>query len=211
MVDVGVMNSPDYWKNQSVQWLDELLSKASRNGVLDKRIDNGITDIDIAFDVLKDAGIIGSLDYWKRLLKEDAVQYLENLLINIANKCRILLEKIVHAEARGESEHGQRLVANVILNRHNSKNFPNGIHNIVFQNGVNSKGDLVYQFSPIADGAYAKAIPSESVKNAVTKVLDGWDESKSALYFRTVKGVEGSWHEQALKRVLTHGNHVFFL
>jgi len=210
MVAIGVINSPDYWRNQSVQWLDELLSKASKNGVLDSRIDNGIIDIDIAFDVLKDAGIIDSPDYWKGLLKEDRVQYLENLLINIANKCRIVLEKIVHAEARGESEHGQRLVVNVILNRHNSKNFPNGIHNIVFQNGVNSKGDLVYQFSPIADGAYAKAIPSESVKNAVTKVLDGWDESKGSLYFRTVKGLEGSWHQQALTELFRHGCHVFF-
>ena len=104
MVALGVINSPDYWRNQSVQWLDELLSKASGDGVLDSRIDNGIIDIDIAFDVLKDAGIIDSPDYWKGLLKEDRVQYLENLLINIANKCRSVLEKIVHAEARGESE-----------------------------------------------------------------------------------------------------------
>ena len=124
MVALGVINSPDYWRNQSVQWLDEPLSKASRDGILDKRIDNGITDIDIAFDVLIDAGIIDSLDYWKRLLKEGSVQYLENLLINIANKCCIVLEKIVHAEARGEDLEGQCLVANVILNRHNRKNFP---------------------------------------------------------------------------------------
>ena len=202
VVDIGVMNSPDYWRNQSAQWLDELLSKASRDGVLDKRIDNGITDIDIAFDVLKDAGIIDSPDYWRRLLKEGSVQYLENLLINIANKCRIVLEKIVHAEARGEDERGQRLVANVILNRHNSKNFPNGIHNIVFQTN---------QFQPTRDGSYQKSIPSESVKMAVNQALSGIDESKGALYFRSIRGLEGSWHATSLTHLFTHCNHAFFL
>jgi len=48
------------------------------------------------------------------------------------------------------------------------------------------------------------------VKNAVTKVLDGWDESKGSLYFRTVKGLEGSWHASSLTHLFTHQNHVFF-
>ena len=137
------------------------ITNATKDGILDKRIDNGIIDFGIAIGVLVEAGIIKSPDYWRIAVREGWVKYLSDLLINISNKCRIVLEKIVHAEARGEDERGQRLVANVIMNRHNSKNFPTGIHNVVFQHGINSKGDLTYQFAPIKDGAYAKAIPRD--------------------------------------------------
>ena len=102
------------------------------------------------------------------------------------------------------------MVANVIMNRHKSKNFPTGIHNVVFQHGINSKGALVYQFAPVKDGAYVKAVPSESVKNAVIKALNGIDDSKGAIYFRTIRGLEGSWHQQSLKELFRHGCHVFF-
>ena len=211
MINVGVISSPDYWQTQNVQWLNELLSNAAKTGILDNSIDNGITDMDIAFDVLIDSGIISSPDYWKGLIRENKVQYLKNLLLNIANKCLIILEKIVHAEAQGEGEKGQQLVANVILNRHNSKSFPTGIHNVVFQKSVKA-GKTTYQFSPIGDGAYARAVPSQSVKSAVTKALSGLDDSQGSLYFCSVASAnrDGNWHRQALTELFTHGAHVFF-
>ena len=122
-------------------------------------------------------------------------------LINIADRCRIVLEKIVHAEACGEDEKGQILVANVIANRSNNKNFPTGIYNVVFQEN---------QFQPTRDGAYKKASPSQSVKNAVSKALDGEDYSQNALFFRSTKGLEGGWHFEKLPYLFAHKNHAFF-
>ena len=201
MVRLGVMQSPDYWRNQNIKWLNELLSNASKEGILDKRINNGICDIDIAVDVLIDAGIINSPDYWRKLIQENNSIYLKDLLINVANRCRCVLEKIVHAEAQGEDEKGQILVCNVVLNRSDNKSFPTGIHNVVFQ---------ANQFEPTRNGAYAKAVPSESVKNAVGQALDGVDYSQDALFFRSTKNLEGSWHQNNLYYLFTHQNHAFF-
>lgn len=46
-----------------------------------------------------------------------------------------LMAKVVWAEARGESMKGQRAVAEVILNRLNSPNFPNNLHDVVYGEG----------------------------------------------------------------------------
>ena len=88
--------------------------------------------------------------------------------------------------------------------------FPNGIYNVVMQRGVNSQGRTVFQFSPVASGAYAAAVPSESVKQAVSSALDGEDHSQGATFFVSSWALEGSWHQQSLNYVLTHGNHAFF-
>jgi len=211
MQDLGVISCPEYWRTIThVQYLNNLLANANRPGLLDRRIENGIPDISIAFDVLGDAGIIRSPEYWKNLISENAMAHLDELLINIANRCRIVLEKIIHAESRGEDIVGQTLVGNVIMNRHNNPSFPTGIYNIVFQSDINSAGVLVHQFAPVANGAYDAAIPSKSVKYAVDRVLSGCDSSDEALFFIANRAVAGSWHEQALMRLFTHGGHTFF-
>ena len=46
-----------------------------------------------------------------------------------------LIAKVVWAEARGESMKGQRAVAEVILNRLNSPNFPNNLHDVIYGEG----------------------------------------------------------------------------
>lgn len=59
----------------------------------------------------------------------------------------LLLERITFAEARGEGIEGQIGVVNVILNRVESKAFPNTVSDVIFDtsNGVK-------QFSPTSDG-----------------------------------------------------------
>jgi len=230
MVNAGTINSPDYWRNiTNIERLNGLMAKAYYKNTLDPRINNGITDIDTAFDVLQDAGVMDrdDVNYWKGLLLSNSSvcidnkgndtgqntnvsRYLSQLIINIANRSRNILERIVMAEAGGEDEKGQILVANVVINRHNSCRFPIGIHDVVFQAGINSQGEYVYQFSPIGNGAYARAIPSQSVKQAVTAALDGIDHSRGALFFRSTRGLEGSWHDTALTHLFTHGGHAFF-
>ena len=46
-----------------------------------------------------------------------------------------LMAKVVWAEARGESLEGQRAVAEVILNRLNSPNFPDNLHDVIYGEG----------------------------------------------------------------------------
>lgn len=208
MANLGVMNSPDFWRHKNIPWLDQLLLNAAAPGVLDSRIDNGITNFGVALEVLIKAGIVNSPDHWRKTAR--SFPYLDQLLINIANRARIVLEKIVEAEARGEDLKGQILVANVILNRHHSPSFPTGIYNIVFANGINSRGQRTYQFTPVQNGAYARAVPSERVIEAVSLALDGIDYSKGATFFRTIRGAAGSWHEQALIKLLDHGAHRFY-
>lgn len=66
------------------------------------------------------------------------------------------LAKIVHAEAQGESKSGKIAVANVVLNRRKSKEFPNTIYSVIFdrQFGV--------QFTPVANGAIHNSPSVES-------------------------------------------------
>lgn len=86
------------------------------------------------------------------------------------------------------------------MNRVNDKTFPNSIHDVVFQQN---------QFQPTRDGAYEKVNIAENTKIAVRKALKE-NYSKGALYFRTVKGSENSWHERALIFLFEHGGHRFY-
>lgn len=210
LVELGAIENTEYWQGiNNIQWLNELLSKSGDSGLLDRRIENGISNVETALSVLTDAGIMNSPDYWLNLSKD--TMHLDSLLIGLAERCRIVLEKIIHAEAQGEDLRGQILAGNVIINRHKSDKFPKGIHNVVFAGGKNSQGVHVYQFTPIGNGAYARAIPSESVKEAVSLILSGEDHSRGALFFRTIKGSEGTWHERALTKLFDHGAHRFFV
>ena len=128
----------------------------------------------------------------------------------MANRSRIVLEKIVHAEAHSEDLHGQTLVANVMLNRHRDSSFPTGIHNVVFQRDINTDGRMTYQFSPVGNGAYTAAVPSDSLRQAVTNSLDGVDYSQYAAFFIVTSALEGSWHQRRLTRLFSHGGHTFF-
>jgi len=215
MVSLGVINSPDFWQSaDGIQWLNELMANAAQPGILDPRVSNGISGREDAFDaaleVMRDAGIVNTPDYWRGIASGGNVPHIDNLIANMSNRARIVLEKITHAEAQGEPFEGQVAVAEVILNRHRSSRFPDGIYNVVFQNATNSQGVLTYQFTPIPNGAYARAKPSDSVKQAVTQALDGSNFTEGALFFRGIKGAEGSWHETALRPLVDIGGHRFF-
>jgi N-acetylmuramoyl-L-alanine amidase len=203
MVELGIINSPDYWIGKtSIQSLNKLMSNIASSCGFDARISNGISDIETALKVLFDAKVIENPDYWLNLIYKNADEYLGVLIVNMANKSRDILERIVWAEARGEGLEGMELVANVILNRSKSTHFPYGIYNVVFQPG---------QFSPITDGAYRKAVPDTNEKQAITNVLDGKDESKGATYFCTkASAAKNNWHERALQFMFEYGNHRFY-
>lgn len=119
-----------------------------------------------------------------------------------------ILERIVEAEAGGESFKGKVLVANVILNRVKSKKFPNSIEGVVFAHSGNR-----YQFSPISDGRYYTVNVSNDTKKAVEAALNGKDPSKGALYFMERSAASAgnvSWFDRALTRLFRCGCHEFF-
>ena len=133
---------------------------------------------------------------------------LEEKRIKLSETDKNVLLRIVEAEATGEDVTGKMLVANVILNRVNSDQFPDTVEKVVFQ----QKGGK-YQFSPIRDGRYNKVSISDTTREAVERVLNGEDQSQGALYFmsrRQANSKNARWFDNHLTKVLTHGTHEFF-
>lgn len=118
------------------------------------------------------------------------------------------LLKIVQAEAGTEDEKGKMLVAGVVLNRVESRSFPNSVTEVVLQNK-----DGVYQFSPVGAGTYQTIKVTQSTIDAVERVLKGEDLTQGALYFVSRKGANPEkvkWFDSRLTKLFEHGGHEFF-
>lgn len=133
---------------------------------------------------------------------------IEEKRIKLSETDKNVLLRIVEAEATGEDITGKMLVANVILNRVKSDQFPDTVEQVVFQRKGNK-----YQFSPIRDGRYYEVSISEETKEAVERVLNGEDQSQGALYFMSRRYADSSnvrWFDNNLTKVMTYGTHEFF-
>lgn len=105
-----------------------------------------------------------------------------------------LLSAIIFCEAGGESYAGQVAVGAVVMNRVRSGSFPNNISDVVYQSG---------QFSPVANGALARALSNGNYRHctsAAQAALAGSDNTGGAKFFHRVNGAAG----------LVIGNHVFY-
>lgn len=69
-----------------------------------------------------------------------------------------LIALITMAEAESESEYGKRLVIDTVLNRVDSKSFPNTIHDVVYQSGA---------FTPITNGRLNRCYVRDDIKKLV--------------------------------------------
>jgi len=117
---------------------------------------------------------------------------------------RRILERIVEAEAGDQDVKGRQMVANVILNRMKSKEFPNTIKGVVFAHR---------QFSPVSNGSYYRVSVSGKTRLAVEKALKEKDTTKGALYFMYRAGSDAgniSWFDRDLERLCEYGCHEFF-
>ena len=136
------------------------------------------------------------------------VQSVERTGILLNEEDKMILYKIVEAEAGGEDRTGKILVANVVLNRLEDDSFPDTVAGVVFQ-----KDDGVTQFSPVANGKYASAVPDEETIEAVEAALMGEDYSDGALYFMARKYADSEnvkWFDTHLEPVLVYGGHEFY-
>ena len=106
-----------------------------------------------------------------------------------------LLAAIVYAEAGTEDFTGQRLVADVVLNRVHSPAWPNSVSEVVYQ---------PYQFSPVLDGGLDRAWGNvtESCYEAARLALQGDHINTEVIYFSMYGCSNGIFAFQ-------HGCHYF--
>lgn len=117
----------------------------------------------------------------------------------------------LYHEARGEDPEGIIAVGKVVINRVNSKRFPNTVCQVVHQGG--EKRRYRCQFSWWCDGQSDKATDREAWKNMIfyAKLMLNdslTDPSNGALFYHT-DSVEPYWAE-SMEQVATVGNHLFY-
>ena len=145
-------------------------------------------------------------------LTESQRETLDELFTAAANACKAyekqafmysdeyqMLAKIIMAEAGGEDLEGKALVANVIINRLVSPDFPDDIPGVLFQDK---------QFATVSNKSYFSAAPNDECYKAIDMVMDGWDESEGATFFEAES--DSTWHRDHLQFLFKHGNHYFY-
>lgn len=107
--------------------------------------------------------------------------------------------KIVMAESEGESQLCKEYVAQTILNRVLSDEFPNTIDGVVFDG---------YQFSPTFDGRWERVEPNQDCYNAVSTVINSQYPIIDSLYFECCTG--DSWHSRNLNLITEEDGTRFY-
>lgn len=110
----------------------------------------------------------------------------------------ILLAKLIHAEARGETLVGQIAVGAVVLNRMEDPRFPKTIIKVIYEKD---------QFSPVADGSI-NSPPSERALLAAELALNGMDPTNGCIFFYNPATAESRWLD-SIPPVVRIGSHVF--
>ena len=113
--------------------------------------------------------------------REESIAYTEDDLYWLA--------KIIYAEAGYDTDAGQQAVANVVLNRVISPDFPDTIYDVIWQ-----KTGSVWQFSPCGDGRI-NLEPDERAYENARLVLEGLRVlPEDVLYFyMPTEGNRGDW------------------
>jgi N-acetylmuramoyl-L-alanine amidase len=113
------------------------------------------------------------------------------------------LSRIIYAESRGEPLLGKIAVGNVVMNRVDSKLFPNTIYGVIFDRkyGV--------QFSPIINGAIYNNPNAECIR-AAKMVLEGTSVNDGILYFLNPRIATNSWIQKNRTFAFVIGNHHFY-
>jgi len=110
----------------------------------------------------------------------------------------MLLARLVHSEARGESYKGKVAVAAVVLNRVKSSKFPNTIAAVIYQKGA---------FSVVANGKINLTPNAEAIR-AAKEAMNGWDPTGGCLYFFNKKLTNDAFLKTRTVRTVI-GNHSF--
>lgn len=109
-----------------------------------------------------------------------------------------LLAQLVESEAKGEPYEGKVAVAEVVLARVRSSQFPNSIEGVIYQKG---------QFQVVSNGSINNAPSQESI-NASNEALSGSNYSNGALFFYNPRIATDRWQD-SLRTTAVIGNHTF--
>ncbi len=145
-----------------------------------------------------------------RMANEDAIPVAEAMTarFHLTPEDYSVLTRIVEAEATGLDKKSKILVANVILNRLKSEQFPDTVKEVVFQ-----KVNGATQFSPVSDGRYYSVKITDSTVESVDRALAGEDYSQGALYFmeRSMSSASSvRWFDRCLTRLFKYQGHEFY-
>jgi N-acetylmuramoyl-L-alanine amidase len=109
-----------------------------------------------------------------------------------------LLARLVRAEAEGEPFTGKVAVAEVVLNRVASGDFPNTIKDVIYQAG---------QFTPVSNGEINKPADADSVRAVAAAIADR-SIAAGSLFFYNPATATSRWLDSKTTTVAI-GNHVF--
>jgi len=114
------------------------------------------------------------------------------------------LSKIVHAESCGESYEGKLAVANCVLNRVKSDEYPDSIKDVIF--------DTKYgvQYQPTVNGSIHQT-PDDNCTSAAKEALGGNNPIGDCLFFFNPATANNFWISQNREFYTAIGNHHFYL
>jgi len=124
------------------------------------------------------------------------------------------LTQAVYYEARGETDAGQRAVAQVILNRVRHPGYPKTICNVVYQGAMNASGrGTGCQFSFTCNGVMANRVEGWAWKRARSVAQDALDgyvmKAVGASTHFHVLNISPDWAGR-MRQTATIGNHAFY-
>ena len=114
------------------------------------------------------------------------------------------LSRIVEAEAKGEPYEGKLAVANCVINRKKSPDFPNTIKGVIFDRNYG------YQYTPAANGTIYNTPSQESIE-AAKSALSGNNNIGNSLYFLNPKKATNFWIIRNRTFYRRIQNHDFYL
>ncbi|MEM7425139.1 MAG: cell wall hydrolase [Pseudomonadota bacterium] len=125
------------------------------------------------------------------------------------------MAKAIYFEARSESKAGQLAVANVVMNRVKSKNYPSTICGVVYENRVKKKRLGGCQFSFTCDGTPDRPRPGAQwnmARKLAHKVMDNDPKytvvNSSVLHYHA-DYVNPRW-SKFMRRLTKIGRHIFY-
>lgn len=113
------------------------------------------------------------------------------------------LSRIISAESQGECWEGKIAVGNVVLNRVRSREFPDTIYGVIFDDRWGG------QFEPVRNGTVYRTPTEESVRAAVA-CLNGENTVGDSLYFLAPALTNNHWTMENRDYVTTIGAHWFY-
>ena len=113
------------------------------------------------------------------------------------------LSRIINAESGGESLIGKIAVGNVVINRKNSRSYPNTIYGVIFDRNGGT------QFSPVSMGTIYRTPSKESII-AAKICLDGYSVDTNILFFMNPKIATNNWISNNRPFAFRIGNHSFY-